>query len=144
MTFPLYAKQIRSDMGLNPTEFPSQNKNRRYLTRKKRGGRVHRKEAEKSLQGKKYSFPSNFNEKNTTVRCLQGEPVNVCHCENLVVGQARRMPRVRGCRQIPEGMCMVGPARTISLVSVLRAYRVMQSAGEWLRQDAVWHNTAVA
>jgi len=30
------------------------------------------------------------------VRCLQGEPVNVCHCVNLVGGRDRRMPRVGG------------------------------------------------
>lgn len=34
-----------------------------------------------------------------TLRCLQGEALDVCHSVNLVVGQERRMPRVRGRRQ---------------------------------------------
>lgn len=64
-----------------------------------------------------------------------------------VIVWTRLLAKTEGCPGLEEEgkdvkLCPAGPARTIFLVSVLGAYHVMQSAGEWLRQDALWHDTA--
>lgn len=77
-----------------------------------------------------------------TLRCLQGEAVDVCHSVNVVVGQERKLPRVRGRRQIPDAVCSGSSLdNLLGLGAEAPSVAGMQPAGGQLRQDALWHNT---